>query len=417
MTGSIETITDRNRFADIFNTMIAQTEVHLRTSSGNLRIRFLGYSEGMAAFKIPYIKTMPDSALVFSRIKEVTVYLELKTIEKQEDNVFIFSPVKIQLIHSARTEDRVTPSDSQKTLLFITNLISDFLCYDGVKREKRKIEFIRDKVLEDLKKMFAVVKVQFIAEESGDPRMRFFYETVNQPIFIADITKKPEAAEEARFAFYREFIYAKEQFNMKRKGLISEIAMPVLYRKKIPYGYLQVNNTVPISDSYLQILARASELASQMVAKTSAFSDMCGERLLVSDLSKKGIGIVFRDRKFIRFFKEKNIVAFDLSLPGTAALSISCIVRNITLLENKIIKVGCEIREMSEDNRAAFEQYVASHAPSKPEKAPEHSAGKSTQKVETPVNTDVSKPDDNGAIGSGASSGESSPSDKKPDMI
>ncbi|HNX59777.1 MAG TPA: hypothetical protein PKK43_11810, partial [Spirochaetota bacterium] len=224
MTGSIETITDRNRFQDIFNNMIARAEVHLRTSSGNLRIRFLGYTEGMAAFRIPYIKTMPDSALVFARIGELTVYLQLKTVEKQEENVFVFSPIKMQLIHSARTEGRVTLTDSEKTLLFVTGLISDFLLYDGIKREKRRIEIIRDKIMEDLHKIFSEVKVQFIAEESGDPRMRFFYETVNQPIFIVDIAKKPEAAEEARFAFYREFIYSKEQFNMKRKSLISEIA-------------------------------------------------------------------------------------------------------------------------------------------------------------------------------------------------
>jgi hypothetical protein len=372
MAGTIETITDRSRFPEIFNTHIAQAEVNLRTSNGNLRIRFLGFTEGMVAFKIPYIKSMPDTALVFARIGEVTAYIELKSVDKQADNVFVFSPLKLQLIHTARREDRsTTDGGSHKSLVFITSIISDFLLYDSIRREKRKIEHIRDKVLDDLKKIFSEVKVLFIAEETGDPRMRFFNETNNNPIFIPNINEKAAPGEEARQAFYRENIYTKEQFNMKRKGLISEITMPVLYRGKIPYGYLQTNNTVPINSSSLQILSRASDLASNIIMRSGIFTDFCKERLLVSDVSKKGIGVVFRDRKFIRYFKEKSKVVFDLSLPDGTNLPISAIVRNITLLENKIIKIGCEICTLDDASRSTYEKYLNTHIPVRDETPPQ----------------------------------------------
>jgi hypothetical protein len=377
MTGSIETVSDRERFPDIFNNYIARGDVHLRTSNGNLRIRFLGYNNGQVAFKIPYIKSMPETALVFARISEVTAYIELKSIEKQEDDVFVFSPIKVQLIHAARKEERSQPDGAHKTLLFVSNVTSDFLLFDCIRRDRKKVDLIRDKILSDLKKLFTEVKVHFVHEETGDPRMRYFFETKNQPIFIPNIAERPGPAEAERYTFYRESIYAKEQFNMKRKGLISELAVPILYKGKIPFGYLQVNNSVPINESYIQIMTRAADLASQLMIKSGIFNDMCADRLLVADISKNGIGIVFRDRKFIRYFKEKRLSVLDLTLPDGNVIQIGSLVKGITLMENKIIKVGCEIHHIDDTCRGLYESYVAAHTSHKapePEKKPEKKA-------------------------------------------
>lgn len=384
MTGSIESVTDRERFPEIFNSYFASGDVHLRTSTGNLRIRFMGYNNGQVAFKIPFIKSMPETALVFARVGEVTAYIELKSLEKQEDDVFVFSPIKVQLIHAARKEERAQPDSAHKTLLFVNNITSDFLLFDCIRRDKKKVELIRDKLLSDLKKIFAEVKVLFIQEETGDPRMRYFFESKNMPIFIANIAERPGPAEEARYNFYRESIYAKEQFNMKRKGLISEIAVPILFKGMIPFGYLQVNNTVSISASSVQILNRAADLASQLLTKTGMFNDLCTDRLLVADMSKGGIGIVFRDRKFIRYFKEKRLSVLDLTLPDGNVIQIGCLVKGITLMENKIIKVGCEIHHIDDKSRSIYETYVAAHTPQKtpePEKKPEKKVNSGDQIV------------------------------------
>ena len=368
MTGTIQTITDRSSFDRIFYDNLSGGDIFLKTSNGNLKIAFLGYTGGQIAFRIPYIKSMPDTALVFARRTETTIYVELKTIEKQEAEVFVFSPIKVQLIHAARTEGRAAVSGEGKNLMFISRIASDFNLSDSVALEKKKTAFVRDKVLSDLKKIFPDVIVHFSSEEMFDQRTIFFNEHANQPIYIPDITKPPAADPSGMFAFYREFIYSKEQFNMKRHGFISEISVPILYRGMIPFGHITIHGTAPINRSAAQILARAAVLSEQMMVKGAVIHDICTEKLLVADISKGGIGIVFRDRKFVRFFKEKRTASFDLILADGMQVPIAASVRNIALMENKIIKIGCAIVSVDEKARPAYEAYLAAHLPPEPKK-------------------------------------------------
>ena len=108
MAGTIQTITDRSAFDRIFYDNFSGGEIFLKTSNGNLKIAFLGYTSGQIAFRIPYIKSMPDTALIFARRADTTIYVELKTVEKQEAEVFIFSPIKVQIILASRSEHRAS---------------------------------------------------------------------------------------------------------------------------------------------------------------------------------------------------------------------------------------------------------------------------------------------------------------------
>jgi len=370
MTGSIETITDRGRFDEIFNASIFVSDVYMRTSSGSLKIRFMGYNSGQIAFKVPYIKSMPDSVLAFARHNNVTIYIELKTIEKQENDIFIFMPVKVQLFHTQRQEGRAQISSDHKNLVYISSITSDFLLFDSIKREKKKVEFIRDRILSDLAKVFTEVKIFFNAEELSDPRMRYFYDYMNNPIYIPQFGAPVAKQDEAKVAYYREQIYMKEQFNMKRRGFVSEISAPILFRGMIPVGYIQINNTIPFNESYVQVLRRAADLASQTISKATIFNDICSDRLLVADMSKSGIGIVFRDRKYIRFFKEKSISCFEIILGDGKTISACAAVKNINLMENKIIKIGCAIREIHKDHLQQYDTYIASMINTQPAPQP-----------------------------------------------
>lgn len=371
MSGTIETISDQARFDQIFSNELTKSNIYLRTSSGDLKIKFLGYTSGQAAFKIPYIKSMPDSALVFCRVGQTTIYVELKYIEKQEDEIFTFSPLKVQLIHTSRSEERTESSArNEKSILFITNATSDFLIYDCIKRERRKLEFIRDKIFSDLQKLFSEVKVNFISEETGDARLRYFIDENNTPLYIYNYSAAPPKGQEKVYAFYKELIYSKEQFNLKRKSLISEISTPILYKGKIPYGYLLVNSTFPLGESHHQLLVRASELAAKVIDHSGILNDICVDRLLVSNFSRNGISFVFKERKYIRFFKEKSIVYFEIIIPGGIHIPVSATVTNIALLENKVIKVGCEYRIIDDEMRKTYDEYLSAHSTQKqpPEK-------------------------------------------------
>lgn len=80
----------------------------------------------------------------------------------------------------------------------------------------------------------------------------------------------------------------------------------------------------------------------------------------MADISSKGLGVVFKDRKIIRYFKENSVVIFSLVLPGNKAVSMMSIVRHIDILENKVIKIGFEIMEVDEFTRDLFNEFIKS---------------------------------------------------------
>ncbi|MCX8125453.1 MAG: hypothetical protein N3F66_14995, partial [Spirochaetes bacterium] len=67
MAEQIRTITDKVQFPRIFSLFFYNNDVFLRTASGDLKITFMGFADGTAAFKIPYIKNMPDSCIIITR--------------------------------------------------------------------------------------------------------------------------------------------------------------------------------------------------------------------------------------------------------------------------------------------------------------------------------------------------------------
>jgi hypothetical protein len=98
-----------------------------------------------------------------------------------------------------------------------------------------------------------------------------------------------------------------------------------------------------------------------MMVKGGIIRDVCAEKLLVSDISQNGTGIVFKDRKFVRFFKEKCTVSYDLILTDGTAVPMASMVKNIALMENKIIKIGCEIQRIDEGNKTQYDEFLVRH--------------------------------------------------------
>ena len=49
---------------------------------------------------------MYESCLIFTRNESYTIYANLKLVEKQEDDSYIFIPIKFQIISTMRREDR-----------------------------------------------------------------------------------------------------------------------------------------------------------------------------------------------------------------------------------------------------------------------------------------------------------------------
>ncbi|MGL4368166.1 MAG: hypothetical protein ACRCUT_00610, partial [Spirochaetota bacterium] len=56
---------------------------------------------------------------------------------------------------------------------------------------------------------------------------------------------------------------------------------------------------------------------------------------------------------------EKNAVFYEMILPNNTVVPICSTVRNIVLMENKIIKVGCEIKKIDDSAIEAYNLFLS----------------------------------------------------------
>ncbi|HOS40152.1 MAG TPA: hypothetical protein PLG31_10485 [Spirochaetota bacterium] len=362
MSDNIRTITDRTLFEKIFYKFFMGNPVFIKTKSGNLKIRFFGYSEGLVALNISLLKNAPDTCLIFTKHQDYLVYAHLKFAEKQEETIYLFHALKMQIITATRREDRVALVDADgeggKRIVYLSNVISDFIIENSLAMTQKKVDHIKEMMRYDLQKQFEYLKIFFINEGTTDPRMKQFIEDVT-PIYIANLNEKPKEKYEKAFNSYINEIYSRDYYLRNRKNFISEITVPILYRMKVPYGYIQVNGSNPFPESALTVIKRMAIVIEELFTKDKIFP-VSDERLLVSDVSKRGLGVAFRERRFIRYFKEKSMVYFDLFLPDGKRASILGVVRNISLLENKIIKVGCEFITIDPVGEVNLDEFLES---------------------------------------------------------
>ena len=361
MAEQIKTISDRNMFEKVFYTFFHNNnKVYLKTKSGDLRITFFGYADGIAAFKIPYVKNMPETCIITTRFKQYTVHGFFKLSGKDEDNMYLFHPVKFQMMSIARKEGRYSFEEAgdSKQVLYVVNLISDFIISNSLALAPKKVDQVKETLKFDLSKQFQHVKIYFINEGMSDARMKYFYENPI-PIFIPDLNAPPSSQVEKSFNSFINNIYSKDYYLQNRKNLVSEISVPILYKGKIPYGYIQINGEKVMTEAVVTIIKRMAIIAEELFKKNNIFY-VEKDRLLVSDVSYSGMGVVFRDRKYIRSFKENSYIYYDILLPENKKASMLSIVRNIELMENKIIKVGFAIKDVDALSEVYYQEFLES---------------------------------------------------------
>ena len=84
------------------------------------------------------------------------------------------------------------------------------------------------------------------------------------------------------------------------------------------------------------------------------------EKLLVSDVSKSGLSVVFKSRKLVRYFKEGSLICFNSILPGDKEARMLVFVRHICTMDNKVMKVGFEIKDIDALSEANYTEFLDS---------------------------------------------------------
>lgn len=356
MADIIKTVTDREQFQFILDNFFTGNPVYIKTNSGSLSLQYLGYSEGNVAFRIPLVKSLPENVVVFTRYKTNNIYLSMKYIERNEDT-FIFIPIKFQIISESRKEDRkLVGIEGGKSIIYMNNMITDYNIERALSTADKKIDKIKEMAEFELKKKFDHLKIVFMHEAKADSRLKHILST-SQSIFMANLNIDPEPGKEEDYNFYINNIYKSDISLSSRNRYISEATVPIMYNNIIPYGYLQVNSTQPISDGMFEVCRRMAIVIDQLLVKNRLFSPM-EEKFLVADLSKNGMGFVFREKRHIRNFQENGKISFDIMLPTQKKAVIGAVVKNISFLENGVIKVGCEISKMDDTSRMNYDEFV-----------------------------------------------------------
>ena len=362
MSDQIKTITDKTTFEKIYNKFFQNNNVFLKTKNGDLKIQFFGYSNSVVAFKIPYIKNLGGKCLIFTRSGNNTIHAIVKYNEKQEENMFLFETEKFQVIFRAREEERKSldgiDKGASKSIIFATNFISYSIIQNTLAMQSKKIEKIKEYIEKEMSQAFNYIKIFFCNEGKGDSRLQYFLNN-KKPIFIPQINAVSASGPAEKLNFYINSIYAKDHFLQSKTDYVSEISVPILYKLKMAYGYIQLNNKNILTSSSLSLAKNFAISIDELLNKEKIFPK-AEEKLIVSNMSQNGIGIVFKDRKHIRYFKENNLVHFDILLPENKTASIMAIVRNITLFENNIIMVGCSIEEIDALSEVNYEEFIES---------------------------------------------------------
>jgi hypothetical protein len=355
MAETIKTITDTGQFEEIFKKFFANREVYLKTKSGDLFIQFLGFTEGTVMFRIPRVKNVPDTIVVFTRLSENTIYASLKFLENTE-NDFIFLPIKFQIISEKMKEERTDlAATGGKNVLYINNIISEQMIQGALDSNEKKVGIMKDKIAHDLKGKFDHVRVVFINETRIDVRMKRFMESWN-PIIIKDLSDQSDLANKEK-SFYINEIYSKDYKLSSHKELISEVSVPIIYKSMVPYGYIQVNNAKPMNETHLTVVKRLAVMINEYVLKERLFVP-APEKFIVNDISKKGLGVVFRERRLLRYYMKDSRLIFDLTLPDSNKVTMRVIVRNTIFNESGIIKVGLEILDIDAISEANYDEFL-----------------------------------------------------------
>lgn len=391
MADLIKTITDKDQFEHIFNSYFSKGDIYLKTSGGNIKLQYLGYSEGHVAFRIPRVKNLPEMVVVFTRYRTSTIYAALRSFESNEDT-FVLIPVKIQILAEARKEDRQVLGDDRGTsVLYITAVLSDFIIERALAMEEKKIDKITEIATFDLKKQFDRIRIHFINRGKSDIRLQHVSETY-QPIFISDLnTPAPSSEKEQMYNHYINEIYTKDVGLSRSNQFISEVTVPICFRNMLVYGFIQVNNKTPMTDGHLQVVRRMAVVVNELCRKHEVFYPT-NEKFLVSDISRNGIGVVFRERRAIRFFQQDSLISFETILPTQKKAVIGARVRNITFLDNGVIKAGSEIVLMDRNSRANFDEFIEEASARKAQAEPQVQ-NQPVQQPENPSEGEVAEPE------------------------
>jgi len=355
MLKEVQTISNRGSFGEIFNKFFIGRKVFLKLRDKSIEVSFLQFDKGLATVKVPFGVTLPVNCQILTRVKRNIICVNASLV-RQASDILYFNPSNIQIITSPRQDTREILSSERNRIAFATNIISRHIIENDLNNRRVQMDKIREMIKFDGKKPFELMKIHFTGQEPNDSRMEFFLKN-RKPLYIADFNNTKNTTEEKLLEYYMKNIYEHDSFLKAHKQYVAELSMPIMFKAKIPYGYVQTNHTSPFSSGVIPVVRRIVNHIEDLGMEYNIFS-IAQQPLPLSDISQNGIGIVFRDRNHLSYYKENVNVALDILLPRNKKASMLADVRHIDIFENRVIKVGFEIKDMDEFSQDNYNRFL-----------------------------------------------------------
>lgn len=359
-------IVDKNELDRIFDSVFTRHDVYLRIDDVNQVVELKEYRDGTVILGTTARILATDSCLLLSRLgnelycARIVPAFESDVVTVVENKFqYSFTLAGVQIIAAARKEERkslATPVDGERKTIFITNLVSDSLLKDCFVHEKDRVEYFRDAIQDKLAGAYPYARVFFLHERFADERMKYFYRE-RKPLYIENLREAPKSDSEKTFLqFYKITIFQKDK-NLNTRTTVSEVSVPLFFKGVYPVGYLQVNNTLPITQEEFVMIRKVGASASEALSGSKIIKS-AEDRLVVVDVSAGGLGVVFKDKTLLKFFKDGNYLFFNLLLPEGRSAAMFVVVRNINVMRTNVIRIGCQIVEIDALGQAHYEEFL-----------------------------------------------------------
>ncbi len=357
-TDSIKTYTDEASLKDIFNNSFSRFHTYLKKQDSAQLVKFKDYADGNVSFIVGKNEIKKNSLIFCRDNSNNSIFAYLELLNKQEENTYLFKPLKVVVSYSPRLEERkiLNPQGIVSHRIYMINMISEFIIRNSLDVYKKTISHIEKTIKFKLDKLFTNIRIFFI-NYGKDIRMEYFKKNIT-PIFIQDINKEPDEKNKNIYNFYLNEVLPAETETTGDKKLISEIAVPIVYNMKIAYGFVRVNSSLPFDESSMQIIKKMAVIVNELLKKHNIFPKS-EDRIQIFDISKNGIGIIFKDKKCFKYFSEDQLLYFDLLLPDNKKVNVLSQVRNV-LIKGNHYQVGCKIIDIDALSEVHFDEYLQS---------------------------------------------------------
>lgn len=357
MNSSSRNVEDPREIESLFNEWFAKNPVFLKTEEGNVEVHFVSCQGNEIRLRIPNGSILRKHSIVYATRETTLVSAHAELREREGTDEFLFSASHVQVYGIQRKEQRnpaqQTPGHREKSV-YISSLISDFVLKDCFTREGRRTSAVGDSLQQKLNNNYEHVKVFLSYEKQYDDRMKMFLGK-RKPVYIPNIKKDPETAEDKDLLkFYSLLITQDRKLN---NSIISEIAVPFLYKGMIPFGYLQVNSSKELTPDDFGYLKKIGAAVSETFSANNIITTS-DDIFNVSDLSRSGLSILFSEKTNIKHFKDGSNLFTRMFFPEGKTASMLCIVRNINMLKNNEFKIGCEILDMDALGQVYYDEFV-----------------------------------------------------------